>query len=100
MAYEFTGHPLYSHYSLGGGGNSAQLPLVESMHECTVIIATTILFVACKDGFLCTFLSNGYGTPIITYMSTAQLSYMLSGMKCVKSLGLLVITDNLEEPML
>jgi hypothetical protein len=28
------------------------LPLVEFMHECTVIAGTTVLFVAHKEGFL------------------------------------------------
>jgi hypothetical protein len=48
MAYEFIGHPLYSHHSLCGGGDCTQLPLVEFMHQCTIIVATTILFVAHK----------------------------------------------------
>jgi hypothetical protein len=31
-----------------GGGNMEQLPLVELMYECTIIVATIVLFLAHK----------------------------------------------------
>jgi hypothetical protein len=37
------------------GRNVKKLSLVELVHECMVIVATSVLFVARKQGFECTF---------------------------------------------
>ena len=78
--------------ALCDGGNVKKLSLVELMHECMVIVATSVLFVAHKQGFECTFWVMGM-VPPIEYMSllldvcTFQTSYTFSGTKCVQNLG-------------
>jgi hypothetical protein len=65
----FIGHPLNSHenygvYWLMCWWEHQQLPFVELMYEGTVIVATIILFVAHKWGFLCILLSMGTAPPL------------------------------------
>jgi hypothetical protein len=48
------------------------------MHEFTVIVDTTVLSVAHNRDFYIIFLSNGNRTPLITYNSVVQLSYILT----------------------
>ena len=53
MAYDFFGHPSYSPQNYGGywlmgWQEYKQLPLVELMPECTIVVATTVLFFAYK----------------------------------------------------
>jgi hypothetical protein len=48
-------HQNYGGYWLIGWCKHQQLPMVVLIHECNLIVATTVLFVAHKWGFLCTF---------------------------------------------
>jgi hypothetical protein len=52
--------------------------LVEFIHECTVIVDTTVLSVAHNRDFYILFLSHGNRTPLITYKSVAQLLHILT----------------------
>jgi hypothetical protein len=57
--------------------------LVELMNQCTIIVATTFLFVAHKLGFLYTVSA----TLVMTCKSVARLSYTCSGMNCLRKSG-------------
>jgi hypothetical protein len=46
------------------------------VHECMVIVATSVLFVARKQGFECTFWVMGMVPPNIIYESTARYLYI------------------------
>jgi hypothetical protein len=52
------------------GRNTTQLPIVEFMRECTVVV-TTVLFVAHKRDFYVLFKQWEWNTHNNIYMSTA-----------------------------
>jgi hypothetical protein len=61
------------------------------MCECTIIVATTVLFVVHR-GIVMSFLSSGNRTPVITYKSVAHfLTFRLlrtfSGTNCCMKVG-------------
>lgn len=63
------------------------LPLVQLMHECTIIAGAAVLFVMNKEGFY-VVLSNGKRNPIKKYKSIARLTYTFAGTQQVEKSGI------------
>jgi hypothetical protein len=55
LAFPYTAIRIMEDIASCDGGNVKKLSLVELLHECMVIVATSVLFVVRKQRFECTF---------------------------------------------